>query len=64
MQPTNHYDIRCNIPELSASNYKIWKERILLYLGWMNIDYVIRKDEPKITKTNIKEEKVLHEQWE
>ena len=30
----------------------------------MDIDYVIRKDEPKITETDTKEEKTLHEQWE
>ena len=64
MQPTNHSDVRCNVPELSGSNYKTWKERILLYLGWMEIDYAIRKYEPEITKTSNKEEKVLHEQWE
>ena len=63
MQPTNHYDVRCNVPELSGYNYKTWKERIPLYLGWMDIDYAIRKDEPDINETNTKEEKVLHEQW-
>ena len=30
----------------------------------MEIDYAIRKDEPQITETNTKEEKVLYEQWE
>ena len=64
MQPTNHYDVRCNVPKLSGNNYKTWKERILLYVGWMDIDYAIRKDEPQITKTSTKEEKVFHEQWE
>ena len=64
MQLTNHSDVRCNVPELNGSNYKTWKERILIYLGWMNIDYAIRKDELEITETNTKEEKVLHEQWE
>ena len=64
MQPTNHSNVRCNVPELSGSNYKTWKEQIILYLGWIDIDYVIRKDESKITETNIKEAKVLHEQWE
>ena len=34
------------IPELRGDNYKVWKERILLHLGWMDIDYAIRKDEP------------------
>ena len=30
----------------------------------MDIDYATRKNEPEITENNIKEEKVLHEQWE
>ena len=64
MQPTNHSNVRCNVPELSGNNHKTWNERILHYLGWMDIDYAIRKDEPEITETNTKKEKVLHEQWE
>ena len=32
----------------SRDNYKIWKEKILLQLRWMNIDYAIRKDEPLV----------------
>ena len=64
MQPTNHFDVRCNVPKLSGNNYKTWKEQILLYLGWMDIDYAIRKNEPEITEISTKEEKVLHEQWE
>ena len=64
MQPTNHSDVRCNVLEFSGRNCKTWKELILLYLGWMDIDYAIRRDEPVITKTSTKEENVLHEQWE
>ena len=64
MQPTNHSDVRCDVPELSGSNYKTWKEGILLYLGWMDIDYAIRKDKPQTNETSTKEEKVLQEQWE
>ena len=46
VQPANFSEIRCDIPELKGDNYKVWKERILLHLGWMDIDYAIRKDEP------------------
>ncbi|KAG8369445.1 hypothetical protein BUALT_Bualt14G0014500 [Buddleja alternifolia] len=46
MQTVNVSDIKCEIPELNGDNYKVWKERILLHLGWMDIDYAIRKDEP------------------
>ncbi|WJX17016.1 hypothetical protein P8452_06978 [Trifolium repens] len=46
IQSASFSDIKCDIPELTGDNYKIWKERILLHLGWMDIDYAIRKDEP------------------
>ena len=49
MQHVNFSDI-CDISELNGENYKIWKERILLHLGCMDIDYAIRKDEPPIKK--------------
>ncbi|RVW85479.1 Copia protein [Vitis vinifera] len=45
--------------------FKIWKERILLQLGCMDIDYAIRKDEPhKITDTTTPEQILLYERWE
>ncbi|KAL6350255.1 hypothetical protein AAG906_004200 [Vitis piasezkii] len=48
-----------------SNNFKIWKERILLQLGCMDIDYAIRKDEPhKITDTSTPEEILLYERWE
>ena len=46
----NFSDFKCEIPELNIENYKVWKERILLYLGLMDINYAIRKNEsPSIT---------------
>ena len=39
-------NIKCDIPKLKGDNYKVWRERILLHLGWMDIDYAIRKNEP------------------
>ncbi|XP_074559883.1 uncharacterized protein LOC141815920 [Curcuma longa] len=48
----------CDVPELRGDNYKIWKERTLLYLGCKDIDYAIRKDEPP--PENI----ALYEKWE
>ncbi|RVW43523.1 Retrovirus-related Pol polyprotein from transposon TNT 1-94 [Vitis vinifera] len=51
--------------ELKGDNFKIWKERILLQLGCMDIDYAIRKDEPhKITDTSTPDEILLYECWE
>ena len=64
MQPANFSYIRCDIPELKGDNYKVWKERILFHLGWMNIDYVIRKDKLIIIATNIADENALYERWE
>ncbi|XP_045802648.1 uncharacterized protein LOC123921980 [Trifolium pratense] len=64
-QPANFSDIRCDIPELRGDNYKVWKERILLHLGWMDIDYAIRKDEPPaITETSTPAAIALYERWE
>ena len=58
-------DIKCYIPELKGDNYKIWKERILLHLGWMDIDYAIRKDEPPtFTATNDQAEITLYDRWD
>ncbi|KAL5804535.1 hypothetical protein ACOSQ3_031335 [Xanthoceras sorbifolium] len=64
-QPTNFSDIRCDIPELKGDNYKIWKEIFLFHLGWMDIDYAIRKDEPPvITDTSSAANIALYEKWE
>ena len=60
MQPANFSDI-CDIPELNGENYKIWKERILLHLGCMDIDYAIRIDEPPINEISTQDEIALHE---
>ena len=48
---------------MKGDNYNFWKERILLHLGCMDIDYAIRKDKPIITDTNTISEKALYEQW-
>uniref|UniRef100_A0A2N9FGB3 Retrovirus-related Pol polyprotein from transposon TNT 1-94 n=1 Tax=Fagus sylvatica TaxID=28930 RepID=A0A2N9FGB3_FAGSY len=65
VQPANFSDIHSDIPELKGDNYKIWKERILLHLGWMDIDYAIRKDKPPaLTDTSIAADIALYERWE
>uniref|UniRef100_A0A2N9GEG7 Retrovirus-related Pol polyprotein from transposon TNT 1-94 n=1 Tax=Fagus sylvatica TaxID=28930 RepID=A0A2N9GEG7_FAGSY len=65
VQPANFSDIRSDIPELKGDNYKIWKERVLLHLGWMDIDYAIRKDEPPSpTNTSTTADIALYERWE
>ena len=65
IQPVNFFDIRCDILELKGDNYKVWKKRILLHLGWMDIDYAIRKDEPPaVTETSSASDIALYERWE
>ena len=54
-----------DIPELRGDNYKMWKERILLHLGYMDIDYAIRKSEPpEVTEESTPTEVALYERWE
>ena len=57
-------DIRLDVPELNCDNYKVWKERILLHLECIDIDYAIRKDESTITDTSTPAQLALHECWE
>ena len=63
LKPTNFSDIKCDISELRDDNYKVWNKRILLYLGCMDIDYAIRKDEPCITEISTPAEIALRELW-
>ncbi|KAL8150856.1 hypothetical protein V2J09_020664 [Rumex salicifolius] len=63
--PGNISDVRSDIPELRGDNYKVWKERVLLHLGWMDINYAIRKEEPaSITEASTPEAIALYEKWE
>ena len=58
-------NISCDLSILKGDNYKVWKERVLLHLGWMDIDYAIRKDEPPaITETSKPDVVDLYEKWE
>ena len=63
--PVNISDMKFEIPELTGDNYKMWKERILLQLGCMDIDYAIRKDEPPaVVPTSTQVEIAAYERWE
>ena len=65
IHPANISDFKCDIPELRGDNYKVWKERVLLHLGWMDIDYAIRKEEPDpITETSTTKAVCLYDKWE
>ena len=58
----NIFDMKFEISDLTGDNYKMWKERILLQLGCMDIDYAIRKDEPPaVVPTNTQVEIATYE---
>ena len=62
-QPLNISDFQ--VLELTGDNYKLWKEKILLQLGWMDVDDAIRKNEPpKLTDTSNAFAIALYDHWE
>ena len=66
IQPANFSYIHCDILNIAKGwYYKVWKEIILFHLGWMDIDYVIRKDKPlAVANTSTLEDITLYEWWE
>jgi hypothetical protein len=54
-----------SIPVLNGTNFKSWKENILLVLGCMDLDYALRKEQPApLTDESSTDEKVNFEKWE
>jgi hypothetical protein len=54
-----------SIPVLNGTNFKSWKENILLVLGCMDLDYALRKEQPApLTDKSSTDEKVNFEKWE
>ena len=35
-----------NIPVLNDTNFKKWKEHVIIMLGCMDLDYALREDHP------------------
>ena len=35
-----------NIPVLNDTNFKKWKEHVIIVLGCMDLDYALREDRP------------------
>ena len=65
IQHANISDFKCEILELRGDNCKVWKKRVLMHFGWMDIDYAIRKEEPDpITETSTTEVVCLYDKWE
>ncbi|XP_026416153.1 uncharacterized protein LOC113311541 [Papaver somniferum] len=65
MQSAFLNDSSSRIPILNSDNYKEWKEKILLYLGCMDLDLAIHEEEPPIAIATVTQaEKATYERWE
>ena len=54
-----------NIPMLNDTNFKKWKEHIIIVLGCMDLDYALREDHPpNLTSASIAEQRSAMEKWE
>src|SRR3954467_1321009 len=54
-----------NIPMLNGTNFKKWKEHVMIVLGCMDIDYALRFDHPTaLTSDRIEDQKTAYEKWE
>lgn len=54
-----------SIPVLNGTNFKSWKENVLLVLGCMDLDYAIRKEQPaSLTDESSNTDKLNFEKWE
>ncbi|PHT67786.1 hypothetical protein T459_27273 [Capsicum annuum] len=54
-----------NIPVLNGTNFKKWKEHIMIVLGYMDLDYAMRFDRPaNLNETSLNEQKSANEKWE
>ncbi|XP_022893990.1 uncharacterized protein LOC111408467 [Olea europaea var. sylvestris] len=51
-----------NIPMLSGTNFKVWKEAVEIVLGRMDLDLALRSDQPASTPKNPNEGKI--ERWD
>uniref|UniRef100_A0A3Q7YB78 Uncharacterized protein LOC105852988 n=1 Tax=Cicer arietinum TaxID=3827 RepID=A0A3Q7YB78_CICAR len=54
-----------SIPVLDGTNFKEWKENILIVLGCMDLDLALRIDRPSTPKdSSSSEEKLEYEKWD
>ncbi|RVW36909.1 Retrovirus-related Pol polyprotein from transposon TNT 1-94 [Vitis vinifera] len=54
-----------NIPMLNDTNFKKWKEHVIIVLGCMDLDYALREDRlPDLTSASIAEQMTIMEKWE
>ena len=54
-----------NIPALNDTNFKKWKEHIIIVLRQMDLDYALREDRlAYLTSASIVEQRAAMEKWE
>ncbi|KAL6348428.1 hypothetical protein AAG906_005736 [Vitis piasezkii] len=54
-----------NIPVLNSTNFKKWKDHIIIVLGCMDLDYALREDRPPdLTSASSAEQRAVMEKWE
>nr|CAN75475.1 hypothetical protein VITISV_006889 [Vitis vinifera] len=54
-----------NIPVLNGTNFKKWKEHVIIVLGCMDLDFALREDRPSdLTSANTAEQRSTMEKWE
>lgn len=64
IQLVNISNIERDIPESKSDNYEVQKERVLLHLSWMNIDYASMENEPPVITENNTPDVDIYEKWE
>ncbi|RVX00833.1 hypothetical protein CK203_026399 [Vitis vinifera] len=54
-----------NILVLNGTNFKKWKEHVIIVLGCIDLDYALREDRPSdLTSVSIVEQRSIMEKWE
>ena len=54
-----------NIPVLNCTNFKKWKEHVIIVLGCMDLDYALREDHPlDLTDASTAKQRSTIEKWE
>ncbi|RVX15941.1 hypothetical protein CK203_005678 [Vitis vinifera] len=54
-----------NIPVLNGTNFKKWKERVMIVLGCMDLDYALKEDRlANLTNASTAKQRATVEKWE
>ena len=54
-----------NISVLNGTNFKKWKEHVIIVLGCMDLDFALREDRPSdLTSASTAEQRSTMEKWE